>query len=317
VILCGVLLAGCEADDPAMGLERFPTQWLTAAIPTLGAPTEAGPVSTAEVPVLATDPPDFTAVPLPVPAITAQAPHSVIGKSVDGLPIEVWQFGSGETHITLVGGIHGGYEFNTVQLAEMLINYFDENPSDVLPGISLAIIPAANPDGVTRGRGLAGRLNAHRVDLNRNWDCEWSDKAVWGTTPVDPGDSPFTEPEAIALRDYLAARPPDAVIFYHSAADLVEAGECNGVSPGKEWLPQLISGATGYPTRRFDAYQVTGDAANWLAKIGVPAVTIELETKNEPEFRRNLAGVIALQCHFALERVADAEHDPSVQRLCL
>src|SRR5689334_10241967 len=36
-VMCALLLTGCETDDPATGLERFPTQWLTVAAPTLGA----------------------------------------------------------------------------------------------------------------------------------------------------------------------------------------------------------------------------------------------------------------------------------------
>ncbi len=58
-----------------------------------------------------------------------------------------------DMRIALIGGIHGGYEFNTVLLSQLLIDHFDHNPFDVLPGVSLIIIPMANPDGVTRGGG--------------------------------------------------------------------------------------------------------------------------------------------------------------------
>jgi hypothetical protein len=204
-----------------------------------------------------------------------------------------------------------------VLLSQLLIDHFDQNPHDVLPGISLIIVPMANPDGVTRGGGLEGRLNAHGVDLNRNWDCDWSETAVWGTTPVAPGAAPYSEPESAELRDYLVAQPPDAVIFYHSSLGIIAPGECDGLSPGKDWFPRLLSDATGYPVRKFDYYEVTGDASNWLAKIGVPALVLELSTKDEPEFRRNLNGVIALECYFALQRLPDAEHNPNVQRLCI
>jgi hypothetical protein len=305
IILGGLLLAGCDSED-APGLSHFPTQYLTAAAPTF---TPAAPAGS--------DLTDLTPTALPIPAITARAPHSLVGQSVDGQQIVAWQFGSGATHIVLIGGIHGGYEFNTVLLSQMLITYFDQSPSDVLPGVSLSIIPMANPDGVTRGGGLNGRLNAHSVDLNRNWDCDWSESAVWGSTPVDPGKAPYSEPESAALRDYLSAQPLDAVIFYHSALGIIAVGECDGQSPGSDWFPQTLSNATGYPVHKFDYYEVTGDASNWLAKIGVPAVVLELASHDEPEFRRNLLGVIALECHFAQERLPDAEHNPNVQRLCI
>jgi len=305
VMLSGLLLASCDTDDTA-GLAHFPTQVYTLVAPT------ATPAAAS------TDPAVVTPTPLPIPQITARAPHDLVGKSVDGQEITAWQFGDGATHIVLIGGIHGGYEFNTVLLSQMLITYFDQNPADVLPGISLSIIPMANPDGVTTGGGLPGRLNAHGVDLNRNWDCDWSSSAVWGTVPVDPGTAPFSEPESAALRDYLSAQPlPDAVIFYHSALGIIAVGECDGQSPGSDWFPQLISTSTGYPVHKFDYYEVTGDASNWLAKIGVPAMVLELSSHVDPEFRRNLLGVIALECHFALERLQDAEHNPNYQRLCI
>lgn len=305
LILGALLMAGCDSEEPA-GLAHFPTQWITVAAPTVTAAPGGGG-----------DQPGVTPTPLPIPQITAQAPHSLVGRSVEGQDITAWQFGSGATHIVLIGGIHGGYEFNTVLLSQQLLTYFDQNPADILPGISLAIIPMANPDGVTRGGGLDGRLNADRVDLNRNWDCDWQENALWGTTPVDAGAAVFSEPEAAGMRDYLLAQKPDAVVFYHSSLGIIAMGECDGQSPGKEWFPQMLSQATGYPVHKFDYYEVTGDASNWLAKIGVPALVLELSTKDEPEFRRNLLGVIALECHFALERIADAEHNPNVQRLCI
>jgi hypothetical protein len=308
LIVCGLVLVGCDSQDNS-GLIRFPTQTLMP--PTIVAPTPIPPA--ANVTPADTVP---TPTPLPIPQITARAPHSLLGVSVEGREILAWQFGNGPVLIVLVGGMHGGYEFNTVLLSHLLIEHFDQNPDDLLPGISLAIIPMANPDGVTRGGGLEGRLNAHGVDLNRNWDCDWSKTAVWGDTPVDAGTGPFSEPESQALQGYFVARPPAAVIFYHSAIGIIALGECDGQSPGHDWLPGLLSDATGYPVHRFDYYEVTGDASNWLAKQGIPAAVIELASKNEMEFRSNLPGVIALECHFALARAPDAEQNPNVQRLC-
>jgi Zinc carboxypeptidase len=307
VIALGLLLAGCETGDEP-GLVRFPTQVFTPR--PIAAATYTPPAVTANTLTA-------TVTPLPIPHITAQAPHMRVGQSVEGLDIVAWQFGNGSTRLVLIGGIHGGYEFNTVLLSQMLIEYFDQHPYDLLPGVSLTIIPMANPDGVMRGGGPEGRLNARGVDLNRNWDCDWSKQAVWGITPVDPGTAPLSEPESAALAQFLMAQPPDAVIWYHSAIGIIAQGECDGHSPGQDWLPGLLSDATGYPVHHFDYYEVTGDASNWLAKMGVPAVVTELASKDEPEFRRNLAGVIALECHFVLQRLPDAEHNPSVQRLCI
>jgi len=198
-----------------------------------------------------------------------------------------------------------------------LIQHFQKNPADVLPGIRLIIIPLANPDGILRGAGLEGRLNAHGVDLNRNWGCEWENTAYLGDIPVDPGPRPFSEPETIALRSYFIQVNPDAAIFYHSALNGIFLGACRGRRPGVDWMGQLLSKSTGYPYEQtFTYYDISGDATNWLAERGVPAAVIELIVKDQPEFRQNLNGVIALECHFVLERVPDAAQNPSVQRLC-
>ena len=56
----------------------------------------------------------------------------VIGKSTQGRNIEATSYGKGEKKLLFVGGIHGGYEWNTVLLAQKFMDYFTNNPS-VIP----------------------------------------------------------------------------------------------------------------------------------------------------------------------------------------
>jgi hypothetical protein len=42
---------------------------------------------------------------------------------------------------------------------------------------------------------------------------------------------------------------------------------------------------------------------------------VELATKDDPEFRQNLNGIIALQCYLALNNPGVIQ-SPSIQRLC-
>jgi hypothetical protein len=240
----------------------------------------------------------------------------LVGESWEGRSIWAWQFGQGPHTIILVGGIHGGYEGNTVRLVEQIVNHFLDHPDDVLPGVRLALIPVANPDGYAQGDGLDGRFNARGVDLNRNWGCDWSDTAVLRDIEIDPGPSPFSEPEAQALRDFFIAEEPSAVVFYHSMLGGVIMGDCGDAHPAAIWLGDLLEEATGYPhLDEFTPYEVTGDASNWLARQGIPAATIELYTRTETELDENLAGVHALQCHFARQALA-GQASPAVARLC-
>lgn len=193
----------------------------------------------------------------------------------------------------LVGGIHAGFETNTVRLMDEMREHFQRTPSDILPGISLLVIPALNPDGLEYGRQLRGRFNDNNVDLNRNWGCGWSPDAEFSGGIVDAGEQPFSEPETRALGSLIQQVQPATVLFYHSAARGVFAGRCIGIS---DELAQVYGEATGYPYgEAFGAYNVTGTAPSWVDGLGIPAVDVELATADQTELIRNLRGVLAVQ----------------------
>jgi predicted deacylase len=236
----------------------------------------------------------------------------IIGYSVEGRPIEVYTFGIGPTEILFVGGIHGGYEWNSVVLAYTVIEHFTTSPTSIPSSVRVSIIPNLNPDGVFAGVGKegrfteadvviketngVGRFNARGVDLNRNFDCKWQPEAQWRGNKVGAGTGPFSEPEALTLKEYVAAQAPDAVIFWHSKANAVYASECeNGILPATRTLMNTYAQAAGYPTVDvFDAYPVTGDAEGWLASIGIPAITVELAGRETAEWEKNVAAVQAV-----------------------
>jgi hypothetical protein len=319
-LTAALLLTACTlqdilapSDDPSGLPARYPTGTplspSTIIIPETGAGT---PTASLIVPTQ-----ELTLV---LPTLTAYPDDHrfSLGQSVEGRDIWAWQFGEGPYTIVLVGGIHGGFEANTVVLAEELVNYFRSTPSDVLIGVRLVIIPAANPDGLLRGSGIEGRFNANGIDLNRNWGCEWSPTAVLQDVPVNPGPRPFSEPESLALRSYFSAEPPDAVVFYHSAAGGIFLGQCLD-KPAARWLGTLLENATGYPHRdTFSYYEVSGDASNWLAERGIPAAVVETYSKDDSEFDLNFPGVMALQCHFALLYQSEngATPDPAYLNRC-
>ena len=229
------------------------------------------------------------------PSLTLPADVILVGHSVEGRTITARRFGSGPRVLLMVGGMHGGWEANTVALIEELTAYFEASPDAILPGMSLVFIPAANPDGMAHGMTEAGRFNANGVDLNRNWGCEWSADAVWRDQSVNAGDSPFSEPETRALAAFIQNLQPATVLFYHSAAAGVYAGECE-VDHGSAQMSEILGQATGYSYGQvFTAYRVTGTAASWVDGLGIPAADVELQTQTSSEFDRNLRGIMALQ----------------------
>lgn len=239
-----------------------------------------------------------------VPTITQETSNpQLIGSSVEGRPIESYTFGSGETDLLFVGGVHGGYEANSIRLAEAMIDEFQTKPELVPANITVHIIPVLNPDGyakyldpVTNHTDSAMRFNANSVDLNRNFGCKWAPESSWRGQTVSAGTAAFSEPEAVALRDYVSKTTPDAAIFWHSQANNVYGSECEeGVLTSTLTLMNTYATAGSYgAVPAFDAYPITGDAEGWLASIGIPAVTVELETRDSIEWTRNIAGTLAV-----------------------
>ena len=260
--------------------------------------------------------PEPEPAPAPVEVAEPEVPVVVeteIGRSVELRPISATTIGNGDTHLLVVGGIHGGYEWNSALLAYELIDYYTADPSLLPDTITLTIVPDLNPDATTLATGVegrfalsdvidpdnrlaAGRFTVNGVDLNRNFDCKWQSESTWRGNVVSAGSAPFSEPEAAAIRDWVVANTPAAAIFLHSQANNVYASECEeGVLPETLTLMSTYAKPANYgEVPVFDAYPITGDVEGWLASIGIPAVTVELETFNTTEFTRNLAGLTAV-----------------------
>ena len=236
--------------------------------------------------------------PEPVAEVIATSSQAIIGTSVEGRDITTHTFGTGETDLVFVGGVHGGYEANSVRLADAMIEHLHANADLIPDDITVHIIPVLNPDGYAlpaTASDQSRRFNANGVDLNRNFDCKWAPESSWRGQTVSAGTAPFSEPEAAALRDYVLATNPSAAVFWHSVANNVYGSECeNGILPGTLALMNVYADAGNYgKVPKFDAYPITGDVEGWLASIDIPAVTVELETRNSIEWERNLAGTIA------------------------
>ena len=245
-------------------------------------------------------------------------PQQVIGKSVNGYPIVAYHFGNGAKEILFVGGIHGGYEWNTALVAFDLIQYLQQHPEAVPANETVTVIPVLNPDGLQKVVGtttaftaadvnpsqtvqVSGRFNGDNVDLNRNFACDWQASGTWQNKTVSGGTAAFSEPESGAIEQYVQAHKPTAVVVWYSSAGGVFASNCHaGVLPETSTLMNVFAQASGYPAHQtFDYYAVTGDMTNWLAKIGIPAISVLLTNHTDVEWTKNLAGVQAILQHYA------------------
>jgi hypothetical protein len=255
-----------------------------------------------------------------VATTTAQVNNdqTIIGTSVQGNPITAYHYGTGPDEILFIGGIHGGYEANTVSVAYQAMDYLKANPDSIPSNVKVTVIPVLNPDGLNKVLGttsrfalgnistsdsvtIPGRFNANNVDLNRNFDCDWQAKGTWQSRTVSGGSAVFSEPESQAIKNYIGTNTPKAVVVWYSAAGGVYSSSChNGVLPETTLLTNLFAKASGYPAfETFDYYAITGDMVNWLAKQNIPAISVLLTNHNDVEWTKNLAGIKAVLKNYA------------------
>jgi predicted deacylase len=235
----------------------------------------------------------------PTPFVLSEGPRpTIIGYSVAGRPLEVYTFGQGERQVMIAAGIHGGYEWNTIALADELIIYINEHPEIIPSDVTLFILRNINPDGDARSHNIQGRVNNHGVDLNRNfpenWQAEWDRDGCWNYGPTTGGSGPGSEPETRAVMNFLSTRRVEALISYHSAA--------LGIFPGGEpWeeesieLAKALSKATRYPYPPIDTgCYYTGTLADYAVSLGAAAVDMELRNHRDTDFKQNLRALKVL-----------------------
>ena len=228
--------------------------------------------------------------PEPMPTPFSSGPE-LIGTSVAGRPLEVFRFGHGPIRRLIVAGIHGGYEWNTIELAYELMDHLHSHPELVPRRISLYVLPALNPDGEARSHGRPGRANENGVDLNRNWpsnwQADWPREGCWNYLPISGGTGPGSEPEVEALMSFILSKRFDAIISYHSAA--------LGIFPGGQpplddsvRLAEAVAAVSPYRYPPIDSGCLfTGQFADWAADRGIAAIDLELETHHGTDLEIN------------------------------
>jgi hypothetical protein len=110
----------------------------------------------------------------------------------------------------LIGGTHGN-EPATVRVLE---DYLQGAAWSELVNFPTLVLAPANPDGAERGT----RYNARGVDLNRNCGFNWR-----ADCQEPPGPAAWSEPESIALRDFILTWQPAKIVSLHWALAEIDA----------------------------------------------------------------------------------------------
>jgi len=217
-----------------------------------------------------------------------------IGKSVLGREIWCCEIKASESEdgvVLIDGGMHGseviGVKIAYSILERVLSEYNELQSIGVLKRLTLIIIPMLNPDGVEMSkyspptpsiRLKDGRCNANGVDLNRNFNYEWSagGSPLYNST-VYRGEVAESEPEVKALKDLMQKRK---IIFYvnlHSGVRqiIIPAYQVNPYLNVYANITSILSNIFGFETVRGGIY---GGSANWcLMARGEPALSLIIE----------------------------------------
>ena len=164
------------------------------------------------------------------------------GESVEGDEIKAFRSNlKGNDYVYLLGGTHGD-EVEGVYVLQKLFDWLKETAEVETP---LVILPILNVDGYRSGT----RVNAHGVDLNRNYPTSsWSSE--FKENKYNPGPAPLSEPENLYLDKIFQKYPPRIIFSFHSWKPLVNYnGRCLDVA---EFISRHndyeIADDVGYPT---------------------------------------------------------------------
>jgi murein peptide amidase A len=203
-------------------------------------------------------------------------------RSVQGRPLLVRDIAPTDARrrVLVLAAMHGD-EFSAASVALHWLQMADAAPMRT----HWRFIPVLNPDGLLRQP--AQRMNAHGVDLNRNFPTpNWQreTKIYWEKlTRRDPrrwpGRTPLSEPEAKYLFDEMGRFQPDVIVSIHAPYGVLD-----------------FDGPVLPPTRLGRLYldQVgvfPGSLGNYSGvQRGVPVVTVELpsalRTPTDGEMRK-------------------------------
>ena len=175
-------------------------------------------------------------------------------------------------------------------------------------GVSSAgggIIPVVNPDGahISQTRNPLWKANYRGVDLNCNFDAEWGTGRLNSTVRGAEnciGDSPFSEPETIALKNFTLRVRPYVTLSFHTKGEEIY-WEFSG--KGDRRGADILKWATGY--KPVTLYGSAGGYKDWcIQKLKIPAYTLECGADSLSHPIQNLRKL--KKCYGALEKFFSA-----------
>lgn len=242
---------------------------------------------------------------------------SSIGNSVENRQIPEVSIGSGQKKVHYNASFHANEWITTPVLLTFLNDYAlsvtNQAPIrglDTFPlylQTSLSIVPMVNPDGVdlvinglpdespwksrvmewnNESSDFSGwKANIRGVDLNDQFPAKWELERERNPKVPGPrdygGESPLSEPEAIAMADLTRSRDFARVLAFHTQGEVIYWGFENLEPPESEAMVAEFGRVSGYePVQTIDSYAGFKDwfIQDWRR----PGFTVELGTGTNP-----------------------------------
>ena len=234
---------------------------------------------------------------------------SSIGKSVEDRNLLLVEFGRGDTKIFVCGTHHAREYICTTYLMYAIDRYayaYRNNGTEykdvkyILDKVTFCIVPMVNPDGVNLVQNgvnatshaseiknmkiyegskygySAWKANIRGVDVNWNYDKLWTEdnnKNPRGSSGFG-GDRPNTEPETIAISNYVDNNYFDAYLSYHTQGEIFYWADSKAEPVDIYNTIKKSCGFTGY---RSGHEEDGGSFFDYVyRKYDKPTVTIEL-----------------------------------------
>lgn len=163
--------------------------------------------------------------------------------------------------------------------AGSLVRYWMERLSEIEPRNDWRVVPVLNPDGFV----AKTRVNANRVDLNRNFPTEdWNTQAekFWKDRTSSnprrfPGSVAGGEPEVQCAMKHVTDYKPDFVVSIHTPLGVLDFDGPKVKPPPFDYLPWKSLG------------HYTGSLGRFLwAERNIPTLTTELRSSLPGSFQK-------------------------------
>jgi len=186
------------------------------------------------------------------------------GKSVESMDIEAFKTDlSSDKFLYLLAGTHGD-EVEGVYVLKKLFTWLKTDHT--MKELPIVVVPILNVDGYR----MSTRVNAHGVDLNRNYPSEdWTPEAK--KERYNPGPEALSEPENKYLVKLFDKYPPGLIISFHSWKEII-----NYNGDGEE-IAEYLSSYNGYEISDEIGYTTPGSLGTFVpAKYdNCPVITFE------------------------------------------